>query len=42
MAALGHEDVRRLNVTVDDALGVSSFKRIGYLNSQFKNLFLGQ
>jgi hypothetical protein len=33
MSTLGDEDVRGLNVTVDDALGVSGVESVGDLDS---------
>src|SRR6266566_3989705 len=34
MATFGHEDVRWLDVTMDNALGMSHIKRIGYFDGQ--------
>ena len=34
IAAMGHEDVGRLDIAVDDALGVRGFKRIGELHTE--------
>ena len=34
MAALGHKNVGRLNVAVDDPFGVSCIERIGNLDGQ--------
>ena len=36
--SLGDEDVARLNVSVDNALGVSRIQRIGNLNPQIEQL----
>ena len=36
MTALGHEDVRGLDVAVDDALGVSGVERVGNLDAQVR------
>jgi hypothetical protein len=35
MAALGNEDIRGLDVAMDDTLGVGSFQRVRYFNSEF-------
>ena len=34
IAAMGHEDVGRLDITMNDALGVRGFKRIGELHTE--------
>ena len=40
LAPRGHEDVRRLDVAVDDALGVRRVQPVGNLNAQVQH-FLG-
>ncbi len=37
VSALGHEDVRRLDVAVNDALGVRGVERVGNLDGQRQN-----
>ena len=37
MAAVGDEDVGRLDVAVDDPLGVGGFERVGEFRAEFKN-----
>src|SRR5271168_35302 len=39
LAALGDENVRRLDVAVDDSLGMSGFERVGDLNAEIEKLF---
>jgi hypothetical protein len=42
VTAFAHEDVRWLDIPVDDAFGVGGFERIRDFNSQFQKLFRGQ
>ena len=37
MAAFGDEDVGRLDVAVDDPLGVGGFERVGEFRAEFKD-----
>jgi hypothetical protein len=37
VAAIGHEDVRRLDVAVDDPFGVRGFERIGELHAELED-----
>ena len=36
MSAFGNEDIRRLDVAMNDAFGVGSIERIGYLDSEIE------
>ena len=42
LLSLGHEDVRGLDVAVDDALGVGGLERVGDLDGQVEQRFRGQ
>jgi hypothetical protein len=37
MAALGHENIRGLDVAMDDSFSVSSFQCVRYFDSQFEH-----
>jgi len=41
VTALGYKDICRLNISVDDAFSMGSFKRIRYFYPEFQNLFRG-
>ena len=42
VAAFGDEDVGRLDVAVDDPLGVGGFERVGEFHAEFEDAIRGQ